>query len=153
MPDGGQRYINGIVNRFSEGGQVPGTKGKPTFTRYHAEVVPQFWLWTKKLRSRIFQQKSVPDILKEVLAGLDVDFRRQGEFRPRDYWVQYQESDFAFACRLMEDEGICYFFSHSANGHTLVLANAAQGHPHVPGPSQLHFEAVAGEVRPDDRVV
>jgi type VI secretion system secreted protein VgrG len=153
MPDGGHRYINGLVNRFSEGGQVPGTKGKPTFTRYRAEVVPQLWLWTKKVRSRIFQQKSVPDILKEVLAGLDVDFRLQGQYPERDYCVQYQESDFAFACRLMEDEGICYFFSHRDGGHTLVLADDPQGHPYVPGPSRLHFEPVAGEVRPDDRVV
>jgi type VI secretion system secreted protein VgrG len=153
MPDGSRRYVNGIVNRFTEGPTVPGARGRGSFTRYRAEVVPQLWLLTKRVRSRIFQQKSVPDILKEVLAGLDVDFRLQGEFHPRDYCVQYRESDFAFACRLLEDEGIAYFFCHRDGGHTLVLSNDAQGHPYVPGPSRLLFEAVAGEVRPDDRVV
>jgi type VI secretion system secreted protein VgrG len=153
MPDGGYRYINGLVNRVTKGAQVRGPQGKPTFFRYRAELVPEFWLWTKRVRSRIFQQKSVPDILKEVLAGLDVDFRLQGQYPKRDYCVQYQESDFAFACRLMEDEGITYFFSHTANGHTLVLTDSTQGHPHVPEPSQLHFEEVAGEVRPDDRIL
>jgi type VI secretion system secreted protein VgrG len=150
---GGQRYLSGVVRRFAEGPQLPGARGRPTFTRYRMELVPRLWLWTKKVRSRIFQQMSVPDILQEVLAGLDVDLRLQGEYRPRDYCVQYRESDFAFASRLLEDEGICYFFTHTANGHTLVLADGPQGFPFVPGPSQLHFEEVAGEARPDDRVL
>jgi type VI secretion system secreted protein VgrG len=153
MSDGSRRYVNGIVSRFTEGPTVPGARGRASFTRYRAEVVPQLWLLTKRVRSRIFQQKSVPDILKEVLAGLDVDFRLEGQYPERDYCVQYRESDFAFASRLIEDEGICYFFSHRDGGHTLVLADDPQGHPYAPGPSRLHFEPVAGEVRPDDRVV
>jgi type VI secretion system secreted protein VgrG len=153
LPGGGDRYLNGLVNRVTKGAAVPGPQGRPTFTRYVAEVVPELWLWTKKVRCRVFQQRSVPDILKEVLAGLDVDFRLQGQYPQRDYCVQYRESDFAFASRLLEDEGICYFFSHRRDGHTLVLADGAQGLPFVPGPSQVHFEEVAGEVRPDDRVL
>src|SRR5689334_4060807 len=48
MPDGGHRYLNGIVQRFAEGPQLPGAHGRPTFTRYRMELVPQFWLWTKR---------------------------------------------------------------------------------------------------------
>jgi len=54
--------------------------------------------------------------LKQVLAGLNVTFELQGNYQPRDYCVQYRESDFAFASRLMEEEGIAYFFKHTAAG-------------------------------------
>ena len=79
---------------------------------YRAEVVPQLWLWTKKVQSRVFQHLSVPDILKQVLKGLKVTYQFQVNYHPRDYCVHYRESDFAFASRLMEEEGIYYFFQH-----------------------------------------
>ena len=67
---------------------------------------------------------TVPDILKKVLDGLDVDLRRsRARSTPRDYCVQYRETDFAFASRLMEEEGIFYFFKHTADGHKMVVAN------------------------------
>jgi type VI secretion system secreted protein VgrG len=81
-----------------------------TMTRYSMTVVPKFWLLTQCFQSRIFQQISVPDILRKVLTGLDVEYLIQGTFEPRDYCVQYPESDFHFAARLMEEEGIYYFF-------------------------------------------
>src|SRR5437588_127803 len=82
------------------------------------------WLLTKRAQSRIFQHQSVPDILKKVLTGVDVAYEIQGTFEPRDYCVQYRETDFHFASRLMEEEGIYYFFKHTANGHKMVLANS-----------------------------
>src|SRR5262245_12818395 len=87
------RYINGIVSRFSQGPRMKGLE-EAMMVRYEAELVPQFWLLTKNVQSRIFQQKSVPDILKDVLKDLDVSFQIQGTFEPRDYCVQYRESDF-----------------------------------------------------------
>ncbi len=56
---------------------------------------------------------SVPDILRAVLTGMPIKYDLSGTYQPRDYCVQYQESDFAFASRLMEEEGIHYFFQHS----------------------------------------
>ena len=82
---------------------------------------------------------TVPDILKKVLAGLDVSCELQGTFQPRDYCVQYRETDFAFASRLMEEEGIFYFFKHTADGHKMVVANTPQSHPDVPGPAKRHL--------------
>jgi type VI secretion system secreted protein VgrG len=116
------------------------------------EIVPQFWLLSRKAQSRIFQRMNVPDILKKVLEGLDVSYEIQGTFHPRDYCVQYRETDFNFASRLMEEEGIYYFFKHSANGHTMVVANTPQSHPDVPGQSRVVFEEVEGGYRDDDRV-
>src|SRR5207302_9200029 len=123
LPGGKKRQFSGICNRISEGGR------DQTFTRYRMEIVPQFWLLTRRIQSRIFQHISVPDILKKVLDGLDVAFEIQGTFAARDYCVQYRESDLAFASRLMEEEGICYFFKHSAGGHKMVVANTPDSHP------------------------
>ena len=102
------------------------------FTEYTLEIVPQFWLLTRRAQSRIFQHVSVPEILKKVLEGIDVTFELQGTFYPRDYCVQYRETDFNFACRLMEEEGIYFFFKHTASSHQMVVANTPSSHSDVP---------------------
>jgi type VI secretion system secreted protein VgrG len=146
MPGGGKRYFNGIVQRFTQRGR------DEIFTHFRATVVPEFWLWTKKVQSRIFQHITVPEILKRVLAGLSVAFRISGTYHPRDYCVQYRESDFAFACRLMEEEGISYFFEHAAGSHQLVLTDQSSSCGDVPGPSTIVYEEVIGGVRPENRI-
>lgn len=146
LPDGGTRYFHGIVSSFSQGG-----RGE-RFTNYQAEMVPQFWLLTRTVQSRIFQQVSIPDILKKVLQGLDVAFELQGKYEPRDYCAQYRESDFQFASRLMEEEGIYYFFEHSVDGHKLVVADSPQSHPDMPNMSKIIYEEVTGGTRPEERI-
>jgi type VI secretion system secreted protein VgrG len=145
LSDGQKRYFSGIVRRFSQGHR------DDTFTYYRMEVVPQFWLLKKKIQSRIFQHKTVPDILKDVFKGLDVGYEIQGTFSPREYCVQYRESDFDFASRLMEEEGIYYFFTHTADGHKTIVANLPQSHPDV-APATLIYEEMTGGVRKEDRV-
>jgi type VI secretion system secreted protein VgrG len=115
------------------------------------EVTPQAWLLTRKRQSRIFQYLAVPQILKIVLAGNDVDYQIQGDFQPREYCVQYRESDFDFAARLMEEEGIYFFFRHTESGHTLVLANTPQGHPDCK-PNTVIYEEILGGNRPEERI-
>lgn len=127
LHEGGYRHLHGICTRVAQG------ERDSTFTSYHMEIAPAFWFLTRKAQSRIFQHLTVPEILKQVLAGLDVRYELQGEFLPRDFCVQYRETDFAFASRLMEEEGIAYFFTHNASGHTMVLANTPQGHPELEG--------------------
>ena len=111
-------------------------------------VVPQFWLLTRKTQSRTFQHKNVPDILKKVLKGIPAKFEIQGNFQPRDYCVQYRESDFAFASRIMEEEGIYYFFRHADGSHEMVVANTPAGHPDLPVAKKLIFDEVVGGDRP-----
>ena len=94
----------------------------------------------------------MPEILRQVFAGLDTAFELSDAYRPRDYCVQYRETDFDFAARLMEDEGISYYFRHGPTGSTLVLADGSRGFPEVPGASRVAFDPVAGGSRPDDRV-
>src|SRR2546427_455144 len=91
----------------------------------------------------------VPDILKKVLTGIDVTWEIQGTFHPRDYCVQYRETDFNFASRLMEEEGIYYFFKHTRNSHMMVVANTPQSHPDMPLGSRIIFDETA-EGREDD---
>ncbi|MGE0822567.1 MAG: type VI secretion system Vgr family protein [Candidatus Binatia bacterium] len=146
LPDGKERFFSGLCNRVSQGEQ------DFTFTAYHMEIVPQFWLLTRVAQSRIFQQMNVPDILKKVLQGLNVSFELQGTFHPRDYCVQYRETDFNFASRVMEEEGIYYFFKHTADGHQMVVANTPQSHSDLPNGSQIVFEELEGGVRDDDRI-
>ncbi len=141
-----KRYLNGICCRISEKGQ------DGEFTTYHLEIVPKFWLTSRKAQSRIFQQMSVPDILKKVLEGIDTAFELQGTFEKRDYCVQYRESDFNFACRLMEEEGIYFFFKHANGSHKMVVANTPQSHADVPDGSKLIYETVVGGNRPEDRI-
>ncbi len=84
LPNDEKRYFSGICNRVSQGGRSEGD----IFTSYRMEVVPSFWLLSKKAQSRIFQHITVPDILKKVLTGLAVSFEIQGTFHPRDFCVQ-----------------------------------------------------------------
>jgi len=123
---GHTRHFNGIVNRITQGVR------DDNFTYYTLEVVPQLWLLDRKLDSRTFQHITIPDILQKLFTGLDVAYQVEGTFEPREYCVQYHETDFTFASRLMEEEGIYYFFKHTENGHQMVLANTPQSHPAIP---------------------
>jgi type VI secretion system secreted protein VgrG len=144
--DGSTRYFNGIVRRFSQG-----TRDE-NFLHFKAQVVPKFWLLTKKVRSRVFQHKTVPEILKLVLVGFDVNYDITGTYYQRDYCVQYRESDFDFASRLMEEEGIYYFFKHSDGNHQMMVSDNTSKHPTVAGQSTVIYEEATGDVRPEMRV-
>ena len=139
LPAQGKRHFNGIVNRVIEG-----TRGL-FFTEYTLGVVPQLWLLARKAQSRIFQHLSVPDILKKVFEGLDVHFELQRAFHPREFCVQYRETDLNFASRLMEEEGILYFFKHGPNEHTMVVANTPSSHPDVPDTANVIYETVRAD--------
>ena len=128
LPTGETRYFHGICSRFSAGdtGDV---------RKYRAEIVPKAWLLTRRQQSRIFQELSVPQIVARVLGGvpgLAFETRLVGTFPARDYCVQYRETDWDFINRLMQDEGIYYFFKHGADGHTMVITDTPEGHPDLP---------------------
>lgn len=144
--NGGERFFSGVCVRIGKGDR------DREFTSYQMELAPQFWLLTKSAQSRIFQHISVPDILKKVLGGLDVTYQLQGAFHPRDFCVQYRETDFNFASRLMEEEGIFYFFKHTSSGHTMVVANTPESHAEMPEPARVFFEDTEGGLREEMRI-
>ncbi len=139
--DGTFRTLSGLVNHFSQGHR------NTRFSFYYATIVPHAWLLTQIYQSRIFQHKSVPDILREVFKSFEVSYELQGNYKPRNYCVQYRETDFDFASRLMEEEGIYYFFEHSDGKHEMIIADTPQSHPDCPSKSDIsYFIKVAEEV-------
>ena len=144
---GGTRYINGLVRRFSQGG------GDPSIASYQAEVVPWLWLLTQTADCRIFQNMTVPDIIKKVFTDLGFkDFKQNlvKTYQPREYCVQYRETDFNFVSRLMEQYGIFYFFEHANGKHTLVMADAPAAHEMCVGKPVRYQGAVGAAVTPED---
>src|SRR5437899_12155592 len=142
-----KRYFSGICNRVSQG------ERDEVFTHYRMEVVPELWKLTKKAQSRIFQQMTVPDILKKVLAGLAVTYEIQGTFHPRDFCVQYRETDFNFVSRLMEEEGIYYYFEHSDGKHTLKLVDSDSGHQKLAGKSSIAYHLPGRTLHGDEEYI
>ncbi len=131
--DGTKREFSGIINRFSQGSR------NVRFSQYRATIVPYVWILTQKFQSRIYQNISVPDILRDIFQGFEVRYEIQGVTNRRNYCVQYRESDFAFASRLMEEEGIYYYFEHSNGKHTMIFANTPQSHRDCPEKNRIPY--------------
>ena len=140
-PEGGSRYVNGIISEITE------TERGKSFIHYRAELVPAFWYWQHRVRSRIFQWTSVPDILNTVLNGLNFSAPLSPGYPLRNYCVQYQESDFAFASRLMEAEGIWYSFEHTLDQHVLLLSDASANSRNVADPRRFGSAIMRGRSR------
>jgi hypothetical protein len=110
-------------------------------------VAPKVWTLTQISRSRIFQNKTVPQILDEVLEGFDVDNEIQTDgFEPRNYCVQYRESDWDFISRLMEEEGIYYYFEHTKDNHRLILGNTPGSHRVTPTAEKITYAIERSEL-------
>jgi type VI secretion system secreted protein VgrG len=127
--DGDDRYWHGLVSHFSQGEKLG------DLTSYQATMVPWLWFLNRTSDCRIFQNQKVPDIIQKVFKDLnfsDFELRLHGDFAVRDYCVQYRETDFNFVSRLMEEEGIYYFFKQSKEKHVLILANDPAAHEAVP---------------------
>ena len=108
MAKGEPRFFNGRVARFAQAAP------QSTSSVYQAQIVPWFWFLTRRSDCRIFQGDSVDKILEKVFAGhkqiADFKLDFEGKFDPIPYCVQYRETDFNFASRLMEEFGIGYYF-------------------------------------------
>jgi type VI secretion system secreted protein VgrG len=135
------RYFHGLVSRFSAADQ------EERFRHFHAEVVPWIWFLSQRSDCRIFQNKSVPEILKAVFDGAgfqDYQDKTTGDHIPLDYCTQYRETDFNFVSRLMEQDGIFYFFEHESDKHTLIFADDNSAFDDVPGKNEVLYEAEGG---------
>lgn len=146
LPDKKKRYFNGMVSRFSRTGR------DERFATYRAEVVPWLWLLTLSSDSKVFQDLTIPDIIEKVFKEWTGKFsdlvkfenKLQGSYTKVDYCVQYRETDFNFVSRLMEQEGIFYFFKHEDGKHTLVLGDDASAFTACPHLEQARFLPESG---------
>lgn len=142
LVDGSSAYLHGIVGRFLQAGT------DARVTTYYADLHPHLWLLTLRSDCRIFQNKTAPDIIKQVLGDggvTDIKDSLTGSYKPREYCVQYMETAFDFIARLMEDEGIFYFFTHDNGKHTMVLADDSTAHPAVTGHATLRIRPAEAE--------
>jgi type VI secretion system secreted protein VgrG len=130
------RYFNGYVSRFSASATL--IRGMRAFK---AEVVPKLWFLTRTSDCKIYQNKSVKDIIEQVFNDFgitDSDINLSGDHPTREYCVQYRETAFNFISRLMEQEGIYYYFRHDDGKHTVYLRDAVDGYDNATE-NELHY--------------
>ena len=149
--DDEDRYLHGIVSEFQQAG------GKGRFHIYRARIVPSLWLLSLEQDCRIFQNKTVEDIVKQILQDAGItsdrfDFRLQDQYPPREYCVQYRETDLHFISRLLEEEGIFYFFEHSKQKHVVVFADSTVAYKPIPGKPDVPINPSGGMV-PEEEFV
>jgi type VI secretion system secreted protein VgrG len=123
------REFNGIVTHFSLVG------GLGRYARYRANVRPWFWLLSQGRNSRVFKGRTVPQVVAEIFGEHGGDFldSTHENYRSWEYLVQYNESDFNFVSRILEQEGIYYFFKHTEKHHKLVLCDSPASHDAIKG--------------------
>jgi len=128
----GKRHFHGVAYRFMRLGT------RDHWSHYAMTLRPTLWRLTMGSDCRIFRgaiSSAVTDVLKD--RGVSTDVRLDGAARTSDYFVQYRESDLNFVTRLMEQEGIYYFFKHTQSEHKMVLVNSAGRHDPFPGYATL----------------
>jgi type VI secretion system secreted protein VgrG len=135
--ESGERYVHGIISRLVQSGT--GNR----YTIYNAELVPQIWLLGLRYNNRIFQNKTVEEIIRQIFddASIQSDIYRfalQGNHPTREYCVQYRETDLNFISRLMEEEGIYYFFEHSEDNHIMVIGDDPSVHVAIDSPGVIY---------------
>ena len=146
LPEGGERYFNAYVTRFCQTGR------SGNYAVYKATLHPWLWFLTRTADCRIFQDKTVPEIIKEIFR--EHGFSDFGEalsqnYRQWTYCVQYRETDFNFVSRLMEQEGSYYYFTHANGRHVLMLADSYSAHDLIPGYWEIPYVPLSGPEIPE----
>ncbi|MRS03824.1 type VI secretion system tip protein VgrG, partial [bacterium] len=142
----GDRYFHGLVRRFEHTGM-----SGDNYYLYETEVVPAVFKLALRKNSRIFQHAQTQDIVKQLLeeAGITSDryrFAIQDKKRMRKFCVQYQETDLEFITRLLEEEGIFYFFEHYEDRHVMVFGDSSVVHVPIGGNPVITFNSNSGMV-------
>lgn len=150
LMDGGKRYFNGWINRFSH----VGFDGADAL--YKATLVPWLWFLSRTADCRIFQEQTVPDIVKSIFREhgfTDFEERLSGSYRQWVYCVQYRETDLSFVSRLLEHEGIYYFFEQKDGKHNLILADSYSAHSTIAGYEEVpYYPPDADSLRERDHI-
>lgn len=149
LSSGGNRYFHGLVARCSQNVDTG------QFASYQVTLRPWLWMLTRTSDCKIFQNLTIPQIIKQVFRDLgffDFEDTLSRPYREWEYCVQYRETSFDFVSRLMEQEGIYYFFRHEKDRHVLVLADAYGAHQPAPGYESVPFYPPDGQHRERDHI-
>ena len=149
LADGGVRFIDGCISRFS---MISSDGG---LCRYSATLSPWLWLLSQRQDSRIFQEKTVEDILRAVFAAYGsvarFELRLFDKLKPHSYITQYFESDLDFVLRLLEHEGLLFHFEHDADGHRLVVTDRSRELAELPEQPRIRYHR-ASVTEPEDAI-
>ena len=139
----GDIAFNGILSGFEQLETVHGR------TRYRAVLTPAFWRQTLTHHNQIFLDKTTPQIIEAAmkdagLSSLDYEFRLTGQYDPHDYVCQYNESHFSFISRLMEREGIYYYFEQGSDNEKVIITDTALVHSVMDEGIKMHYSQPSG---------
>lgn len=152
--DKAKRYFDGVIVEMEQASMATGGR-----CMYRLELKSWTWLLSKNQEFRVYQNKSVPNIVAEVIArhghpSVRFSDRSLGAKRVLEYVVQYGESDLNFIRRILEQEGVYFYFEHAEGSHTLVLIDSSTAHSTFPGYDSLSYDpaAVGGRLTPEETI-
>ena len=146
LRDDAKRHFNGYVSRFGAG------RHQGRYFAYQATVNPWLWFLTRTSDCRIFQDQTVPEIVKKVFEDHGIakfEFKTFRTYRKWVYCVQYRESDYNFVARLLEHEGIYWYFEHGDGEHKLILVDSQSAHDAAKTCESLPYVEQGAETGPD----
>ena len=128
-----KRYFFGYVTRAKRG------ERRGRYTTYEVTLRPGIWFMTQSKDSKVFQEKSVQDVISEILKEYDIDaqWNLKSTYEKLDYCLQYNETDFDFVHRLLEEFGIYYFFEHEDKAHKMVFVDSIASHEPYPADNAI----------------
>ncbi|WP_347988908.1 type VI secretion system tip protein VgrG [Methylomonas sp. AM2-LC] len=156
LAEGGERDFNGIVTQVNQYGMLG------NLYYYRAVVHPKLWLLTRTSNCKVQSPQivegavktfTVPDLVKNVLSAYgytDITTQFTTTYQPREFCVQYRETDFNFISRLLEEEGIYYYFTHTDSTHTLVLCDNMDAHQDTSGNATIKYYPMDNQQRRDE---
>ena len=139
MGEQGERFVHGFVTQMIHSGY-----SKQGQSKYDLSIAPWLWFLTKASNCRIFQNKTVPEIIEAVFdeySDADFELKLNASYPMRTYCVQYRETDFNFVQRLMEHEGIYYFWEHKEGSHKMIICDDMSVHEPAPGFEEIIYRA------------
>jgi type VI secretion system secreted protein VgrG len=149
-----KRYFDGVIVEMEQVSMASGGR-----CGYRLELKSWTWLLGKNQEFRVYQNKTVPTIVAEVIArhghpSVHFSDRTVGAKRVWEYVVQYGESDLNFIRRILEQEGVYFYFEHADSRHTLVLVDSAGTHAAFPGYATLNYDPAAqgGRLTPEEMI-
>lgn len=150
--DSTERYFDGFVAHFAK---LPRRPPRHVFFEYEIRIVPWTWFLTRTTDCRIFQQQTVQQVMEQIFSDLsftDFQFKLSGTHNAWDYCVQYRETAFNFISRLMEKEGMFYFFQHQMGKHTMVIGDSASVPQNCDYQSTVPMELTRGGAHEQDSI-
>ncbi len=148
-----ERYFDGFVSHFTK---LPTRSTHRTTYDYEVRIVPWTWFLTRTTNCRIFQEMTVPQVIEQIFQDFsftDFETHFSGTHNPWTYCVQYRETAFNFISRLMEKEGIFYFFKHENGKHTMVIGDSSSVHQNCDYQSNMRMEPSSGMYSRDQDTV